>query len=199
LSFIREELHRVMTVLNQHHFQAPEIAFLREWAQIMGTVARALDIIQGEETGYLGCLLPTVVATKIKLSSAKGKNPVNCGPLIDALLDGVNKRFGNLLEDLECQLAAAFHPRFRLTWLQIYQSQPGADPSQLSRVRHAMEQAVESAFVADTSTECGGGCGGGSGGGGGGAGEEDVAADDGSGDFFADFNVTVTSADSARR
>jgi hypothetical protein len=97
-----------------------------------------LDIIQGEETGYLGCLLPTVVATKIKLCSVKEKNPVNCSPLIDTLLDSINKRFGNLLEDLECQLAAAFHPRFRLKWLQIFQSQPGADPSQLSRVRNAM-------------------------------------------------------------
>jgi hypothetical protein len=231
MSFISEELHRVMTVLNQNHFQVPEIMFLREWAQIMSTVARALDIIQGEETGFLGCLLPTVVATKIKLISAKGRHPVHCNPLIDALLAGIDKRFGNLLEDLDCQLAAAFHPRFRLKWLQIYESQPGSDPSKLARVRNAMQDAVESAFMADISAEgsdgggvgggvsggvgggigggvgggvgggIGGGVGGGVGGGSGGGGgrEEDITADDGCGDFFAEFDETVTPADSFRR
>jgi hypothetical protein len=190
LSFVREELHAVMTALNQSHFQAPEIAFLREWAQIMGPVAQALDIIQGEETGYLGYLLPTVVATKIKLTAAREKRPVHCSPLIDALLDGIDKRFGHLLQDLDCQLAAAFHPRFRLKWLRMYESRPGTDASQSSKVRIAMEKAVESAFLDGTSTA----------GSSSSSSEEDGATDDGSRDFFADFNEDpVTSASSARR
>jgi hypothetical protein len=47
------------------------------------------------------------------------------------------KRFDPLLNDLECQLTAAFHPRFCLTWLQKQ------DPDRVSVVKEAMELQVE--------------------------------------------------------
>jgi hypothetical protein len=34
--------------------------------------------------------------------------------LVMALLQGIKKQFGPLLDDLDCQPAAAFHPRFCL-------------------------------------------------------------------------------------
>ncbi len=149
MSLPRDQLHTVMTELKLKHFQLPEIAFLREWAQIMGIVARALDIIQGEKTSYLGCLLLVVVASKMKLSSAKEKNPVYCLPLVDAMLDEIDKRCRHLMDDLDCQLASGFHPKFRMRWLQVYESLPGSDSSQSwsSKVRIAMEKAVESALL----------------------------------------------------
>jgi hypothetical protein len=60
-----------------------------------------------------------------------------CTPLVEALLAGIQKRFGNQLEDRECQLAAAFHPKFKLYWLEAYEC------SQIDRVKREMVIAVE--------------------------------------------------------
>jgi hypothetical protein len=58
-------------------------------------------------------------------------------PLVMSLLQGIKKRLCPLLDDLDCQLAAAFHPRFRLMWLQKH------DPDRISAVKEAMELQVE--------------------------------------------------------
>jgi hypothetical protein len=67
------------------------------------------------------------------------------------------KRFDPLPNDLECQLTAAFNPRFRLMWLQKQ------DPDRVSVVKEAMELQVEAcmkeedevaaASTSDTSVE----------------------------------------------
>ena len=50
-------------------------------------------------------------------------------------------RFLPLLQDEGCQLAAAFHPKFRLRWLEIFK------PVLVNRVRAAMEAALELALL----------------------------------------------------
>ncbi len=45
--------------------------------------------------------------------------------------------FSPLLDDLDCQLAAAFHPRFHLKWLQMH------DPDHIRSMKEAMELQVE--------------------------------------------------------
>ena len=64
-----------------------------------------------------------------------------CEPLVDAMLEGMERRFRNVFKDLDCQLAAAFHPMFGLTWLEQH------DATQVCSVRSAMESAVETAFM----------------------------------------------------
>lgn len=106
----------------------------------MAPVANALDRIQGEAQAYLGSLLPTIAATVYKLKNIKSKGLVNCTALANALLNGIEKRFGPLLNDEQCQLAAAFHPKFRLIWLETY------DSSRVDAVRKCMEKKVEDAL-----------------------------------------------------
>jgi hypothetical protein len=118
-------------------FTTGEITYLKEYAQVMSPVAIALDMLQGEEQAYLGCLLPTLALTIMQLESTGAGPLVYCAPLVNALLAGIKKRFNHLLDDLECQLAAAFHPRFRLYWLTKH------DPSRVSAVKEAMESQVE--------------------------------------------------------
>jgi len=60
--------------------------------------------------------------------------------LIDTLLEGMEKKFGPLMDNLEYQLAAAFHPRFRLMWLEK------CNPDIVPRVRLAMEDALVDAL-----------------------------------------------------
>ena len=116
-------------------FTDADISFLKEYEKVMQFVANALDIIQGENRAYLGCLLPIVCLTKSKLEllSAHGVL-VHCKPLVEAMLAGIDKRFLPLMTDIEYQLAAAFHPRFRLVWLEKF------DAGKVPRVKAAMEE-----------------------------------------------------------
>ena len=127
-----------MTRLNIDPFTSDDILFLEEYASVTEPVATAIDVMEGEEHAYLGCVLPTVVRTATLLEDALLTRPlIYCGPLVRALLEGIRERFGPLFEDRECQLAAGFHPRFRLVWLEKH------DAAQVGRVRQAMEEAVE--------------------------------------------------------
>lgn len=64
-----------------------------------------------------------------------------CTPLANALLSWIKKMFGRLMEDEQCQLAAAFHPKFRLMWLQKF------DSSKFSKIKKLMEAKVEDALT----------------------------------------------------
>ncbi|XP_054881487.1 uncharacterized protein LOC129355892 isoform X3 [Poeciliopsis prolifica] len=138
----RDAVNRVTTQLKLQPFTDSDVGFLSEYGQVMCNVAKALDKIQGEDQAYLGSLLPTVAATVMRLKEVKLKRLLHCSPLVDAILAGISKRFGPLLEDLECQLAAAFHPKFRLFWLEQFNS------SQVGRVTKAMEAVVLAALSA---------------------------------------------------
>jgi hypothetical protein len=128
-----------MTRIKLSNFTNADILYLKEYAQVMGPVATALDLLQGENQAYLGCLLPTLgVAMKKLEKNLSGSVPLTfCKPLVLALLQGIKKRFDPLLNDLECQLAAAFHPRFRLMWLQ------NREPDRVNAVKEAMVSQVE--------------------------------------------------------
>ena len=111
----------------------------------MSTVAKALDKLQGEEQAYLGILLPVVSVTIHRLNQEKEKSLRFCAPLADALLAGIHRRFDHLLDDKECQLAAAVHPKFRLHWLKRF------DEHKSRQVLSAVEAEVESHIIANNS------------------------------------------------
>lgn len=106
----------------------------------MAPVAIALDVIQGEKQGYLGCLIPTITVAKKMLINLKSgdRNTLRfCGPLVDALLAGIDKRFSTVMEMEECVLAAAFHPKFRLIWMEEFEK------PKIPQVKKLMEKKVE--------------------------------------------------------
>ncbi|MEQ2309494.1 hypothetical protein AMECASPLE_039362 [Ameca splendens] len=86
----------------------------------MSNVAKALEKIQQVNQAYLGRFLLIVVAIIMKMKETKFKHLLYCSPLVDGILTGITKRFGLFLEDQECLLAAAFHPKFRLLWLEQF-------------------------------------------------------------------------------
>ncbi len=85
-------------------------------------MAKALDKIQGKEQAYLGSLLPIIAALIMVLQDFDNKPLVYCRPLVGALQNGMKKRFGKLMDDLDVLLAATFHPQFRLFWLEQFSS-----------------------------------------------------------------------------
>ena len=133
----RAAVNKVMVQLKLQGFTDVDIAFLKEYGQVMAPVARALDIVQGEDQAYLGFTLPTLAVTMKNLEQTKTKCLQFCTPLVEAMCKGMKRRFERLFEDRDCQLAAAFHPKFRLTWLDQHNS------TQVSSVKKAMEGEIE--------------------------------------------------------
>ena len=80
---------------------------------------------------------PILATVIMMLRDFENRPLLSCRPLVEALLEGMTKRFGKLLDDLDIQLAAAFHPQFRLFWLEQF------DPDRMWRVKNAMERAIE--------------------------------------------------------
>lgn len=64
--------------------------------------AKALDVLQGETNVQMGWLVPTITLLKAKLQHLHISSKY-CGPLIDALLAGLEKRFGQILSEQEQQ------------------------------------------------------------------------------------------------
>ncbi|PAA77247.1 hypothetical protein BOX15_Mlig016680g1 [Macrostomum lignano] len=119
-------------------FHVDDVAFLKEYVNVMKPVAHALDIIQGETYAYLGILLPTVVVTRSKLESMSQTELEYCSSLVLSLLDGINSRFERQFNNESCVLAAAFHPMFRLAWLRQYDTTTKA-----SSIKKRMLQLIE--------------------------------------------------------
>ncbi|KAL5237416.1 hypothetical protein ACI65C_004826 [Semiaphis heraclei] len=72
----------------------------------------------GENNMYFGYLLPTINELLSKLETIRRKEIVYCQPLVTALYDGVNKRFGALQENNFLIIAAISHPSFKTAWIK---------------------------------------------------------------------------------
>ena len=93
----------------------------------MGHIASALDNCQGDSAteSQFGAILPCLFAVQRKLDC---RNPKYCGSHVDALKNGLQKRFGDFMSIDHCGenrmksktaiIAAVTHPFFQLRWLQ---------------------------------------------------------------------------------
>ncbi|XP_051563717.1 uncharacterized protein LOC127446653 [Myxocyprinus asiaticus] len=81
----------------------------------MSPFAKALDVLQGETTVQMGWLVPTITLLKRKLQHIHISSRF-CGPLVDALLAGIEKSFGQILVDPELIAAAILLPKFKTCW-----------------------------------------------------------------------------------
>ena len=84
-------------------------AFLVEYCTVMEPLARALDILQGDKNLYIGYLLPTLVSLRNRLQSLK-PGLKHAGPLVEALLTGIDHRIHGYSERYDLILASAPYP-----------------------------------------------------------------------------------------
>ena len=82
----------------------------------MHPIACGLDILQGVKITGLGFLLPTLTVIENQLNALLEDNTF-VKPLIDVLKAGISKRFGEIKNNTDAQLAAVVHPQFKLYWL----------------------------------------------------------------------------------
>jgi len=86
---------------------------------VNGPLAAALDVSQGEETVYLGNVLPSLF---VIIKQIEGQKLQHCGLLQTTLIEALKKRFEPQLdfENKSCEefvLASLSHPRFKLDWV----------------------------------------------------------------------------------
>ena len=101
-------------MLKLHPFLESEIMLLKEYDLVMSSLFKALDKVYGENQAYLETMLSIVIATVMEFKEVKSEGLAYCSSLVDALLAGIKKMLGKLLDDEDHLCAAAFYPKF---WL----------------------------------------------------------------------------------
>lgn len=111
-----------MTKLGITPFTKQQRYFLKEYEMILRPIATALDNMQGSKCPY-AVVLPTLNLTEEKLRKLKtDDNLVVCKPLLNAVINGFEKRF-KLIMDFSSQkavpalIATICHPHFKLRWI----------------------------------------------------------------------------------
>lgn len=94
-----------------------EIAFLTEFCTVMKPVVKVLNILQSETNTHMGWLLPVIFQLQAKLSRLETSSKM-CLPLIRAIQEGIQKRFGRMMEDPELIAATILLPKFKTTWTE---------------------------------------------------------------------------------
>ena len=72
---------------------AGDLKFLNEYKKVMTPITASLDVLQGEEEGYMGILLPTIASVLNALKSERLMSMDYCHPLSETLIDSVQARF----------------------------------------------------------------------------------------------------------
>lgn len=75
-----------------------EIAFLSKYCTVMKPVVKALNILQSETSTHMGWLLPVILQLQGKLKRLEASSQM-CLPLIQAIQEGLQNRFGGMMED----------------------------------------------------------------------------------------------------
>ncbi|GAA6065117.1 uncharacterized protein LOC120484120, partial [Tachysurus ichikawai] len=110
-----EAIRNVCGAFKLNMLNPAEIAFLAEYVAVMKLVTSALTILQSENNTHMGRMLPTVFQLRAKLQRMETTSKL-CLPLQQALQEGLDKRFGEMMKDPELIAAAILLPRFKTSW-----------------------------------------------------------------------------------
>jgi len=126
-------------------FRPNEVNFVSEYVKVMQPVAKSLDTLQAEMQCFMGILLPTVASLRTRLDQLKVTLRY-AGPLADALLEGLQQRFGHLEQRQDLLQASVSHPQFKLRWLNT----ESAKMTGKAALLEAMQSVSASGGAADT-------------------------------------------------
>lgn len=105
-----------------------EYAFLQEYHSVIALIATALKSIESNRYTF-ALYLPTLFGLKIKLQELIDKKLVSdCIPLVHALQNGIESRFGNLMDPFGSDkksvplfIAMITNPQFKLNFMGMKQ------------------------------------------------------------------------------
>ncbi|XP_077392982.1 uncharacterized protein LOC144030492 isoform X2 [Festucalex cinctus] len=91
------------------------MGFLAEYTAVMKPVVLALNLLQDQSSVHMGFLLPTLYQLQEDLKRLEPSCKI-CGPLVGALREGIQKRFGDVMKEPELIAAAILLPSLRTSW-----------------------------------------------------------------------------------
>lgn len=97
-------------------FRSNEVNFISEYVKVMQPVAKSLDTLQAETHCFMGILLPTLASLRTRLEQLTVTLKY-AGPLADAVLAGLDRRFHALEQRRDLLQASVAHPQFKLRWM----------------------------------------------------------------------------------
>lgn len=113
----KDKLVSVFDELKLIKLKLCEWSFLEEYCAVMEPLALSLDKLQGEKTCFLGYVMPTIIALRLKLIQLTSL--IYCRPLSLLIIESLEKRF-KCIFDLETSKSKAYilatisHPKFKL-------------------------------------------------------------------------------------
>lgn len=113
------KLQALMIHLNMSVFTETEWAFLQEYKTVMKPIANGLDMLQGNNIPF-GKLLPVLFGIRAEIDRMISDHIfIHCSPLMWAVKDGFEKRFGpymdiNDLKSVPAFIACMSHPHYKL-------------------------------------------------------------------------------------
>jgi len=115
-----DKINQVLDYCEIQRFTLQEIQLMNEYCDVMSPLADTLDFLQGEESMYMGFLLPSLYALEKKLKAIDNKKLVYCTPLLQIIIESIKTRFEPIWKKNELILASCLIPRFKLIWLDKY-------------------------------------------------------------------------------
>ncbi|XP_051800722.1 uncharacterized protein LOC127532731 [Acanthochromis polyacanthus] len=112
------QLNHLCAQLDIRVLSEREHKFLSEYCSVMKPLSIALDILQGEDNCYYGCLLPTLEVLMSKVLALQPSLSRMTAGLPDVIVQSIKTRFASVLENKDAQLAAVTLPKFKLRWLK---------------------------------------------------------------------------------
>uniref|UniRef100_UPI00358E8F2E uncharacterized protein n=2 Tax=Myxine glutinosa TaxID=7769 RepID=UPI00358E8F2E len=124
----RNNLNQICQRQHPHplpHITEYDVQIWSEYVKVTAPLAACLDVLQGEEKAYMGCLLPHLQVLKDSLEALSiDGSIVHAQNLVASLLQqpscarkgtkGFDGRFSHLFVDMDLLMATALHPQHKL-------------------------------------------------------------------------------------
>ena len=108
-----DNVNKCLQSFSLQPFSEKDFSFLKSYLKVMKPVVVGMDLMQSESC-FIGHLVPTILGIKSRLNEHTDRTIL---PLVNALMTGINNRFGDIVRDNEHLIASALIPQFKLNFL----------------------------------------------------------------------------------
>jgi hypothetical protein len=106
-----EKVVNCQGVLGLSKMTEADMKFLKSYLTVMKPVVTAMKVLEGETDCYMSHMIPTIMGIERKL---KCNSDLTMRALTDALLNGLESRFGEIKTSYEYRMASCLHPKLNL-------------------------------------------------------------------------------------